>query len=470
MTRCNFSSLDEIKVEISPGKAVSLVGNAIEFQCSVKPGATYNWVHNGKKVNGDKRQSKYVTTTRGYLKINNISLEDQGQVTCLAQNKAGLSAASGNLVIGSFPRIVNYPNEVVTVERPQKSLVLPCKADGIPRPKITWLKDGVQIASDHERLFSSDGSLIILRMRMHYQGIYTCFASNQLGKVSVRTRVYLGQGIEFDCFAIIRQSLSNRPANQQRFRELEIKSKTSMCLPSCRRDSGFCVVKHVCECLPEFQGPACELRRNTVAVEHKPIVNNTVNGKPALAPDPTSWVYETYNIDINQGSGSHGVTDGDDSDASDGDMIVDVERSGVGTNVYKPDKNEETKKADRIVIKQKGAAHVKPSKYHRQSHVVEQTTRKKIKQNQETSKATQLSLTSARLSRTAIKVPLPFVRISRSPKLKKLKMELEVIGVDPVVETDTAVRTLKTHAIRRPIAISNYGSAVKQAGGKGTYA
>ncbi len=50
-----------------------------------------------------------------------------------------------------------------------------------------------------------------------------------------------------------------------------------------------------------------------------PIRNNTVNGKPALVPNPTSWVYETYNVDINQGSGDVGK---DDNDASEDDVIV----------------------------------------------------------------------------------------------------------------------------------------------------
>ncbi len=92
------------------------------------------------------------------------------------------------------PRIIQYPDEIVNVERPQKSLILPCKAEGIPRPTITWIKDGIEITPDQNRLFSSDGSLVILSMKIHYQGIYTCFAANNLGKVSVTSKVYLGQG------------------------------------------------------------------------------------------------------------------------------------------------------------------------------------------------------------------------------------------------------------------------------------
>ncbi len=89
---------------------------------------------------------------------------------------------------------MQYPNEEVTIEKPLKSLVLPCKAEGSPKPDISWIKDGRVIIADDNHFITTDGSLVVLSMKLQHQGIYTCTASNSLGKVSVSAKVYLGQG------------------------------------------------------------------------------------------------------------------------------------------------------------------------------------------------------------------------------------------------------------------------------------
>lgn len=57
-----------------------------------------------------------------------------------------------------------------------------------------------------------------------------------------------------------------------------------MCLPSCRRDAGYCIAKYECQCLPDFSGPACETRKNSgkLRIKFVLIFHVTLHGKQEL--------------------------------------------------------------------------------------------------------------------------------------------------------------------------------------------
>lgn len=75
--------------------------------------------------------------------------------------------------IRAGPRIIK-----VQVGHP---IELPCVAQGVPEPSITWLKDGAALldGSDHR---ISDGSLILNQVGLIDEGTYTCVASNIAGQ------------------------------------------------------------------------------------------------------------------------------------------------------------------------------------------------------------------------------------------------------------------------------------------------
>ena len=60
--------------------------------------------------------------------------------------------------------------------------VLECNAEGSPRPKIVWYKDGATFElSDGMHLTDYDRYLIIMSTKSEDEGIYKCEASNSLG-------------------------------------------------------------------------------------------------------------------------------------------------------------------------------------------------------------------------------------------------------------------------------------------------
>ena len=89
-----------MQVQVIPSSAIVLEGGGTSFKCSVLPGAIYTWVHNGMKIDLQQSGDKYTVQQNGLLEINEVSKENAGTYICLAENKAGVSAASAELSIG----------------------------------------------------------------------------------------------------------------------------------------------------------------------------------------------------------------------------------------------------------------------------------------------------------------------------------------------------------------------------------
>ena len=75
-----------------------------------------------------------------------------------------------------------------------QSVVLPCKAEGHPKPTIFWVKNDAKVQMDENVFMTFDGSLVILSMRYENEGVYSCVASNLFGRKVVTQKLYLAQG------------------------------------------------------------------------------------------------------------------------------------------------------------------------------------------------------------------------------------------------------------------------------------
>lgn len=72
------------------------------------------------------------------------------------------------------------------------TLILTCLALGVPRPDITWYKNGLEVEKGPGITFGNDGVLTIERVKKDDEGIYECVAINDLGvaKTSAVVTVY----------------------------------------------------------------------------------------------------------------------------------------------------------------------------------------------------------------------------------------------------------------------------------------
>ena len=68
-------------------------------------------------------------------------------------------------------------------------ITIKCPTSGIPRPTVTWKKDGLKIPSGGRYKVEDDGSLVITEADEEDNGRYTCTADSAAGKDSVSSTV-----------------------------------------------------------------------------------------------------------------------------------------------------------------------------------------------------------------------------------------------------------------------------------------
>lgn len=129
---------------------------------------------------------------RSFLKINPIRKSDERIYTCTATTKYGQDIQKRfYLSIHDFikPNFINTNmNEGEATYDPNdvKEIVLQCYAEGMPKPKITWWKNKVQINttigndSCQYKLTNKSQELHILNLSATCDGKYFCIAKNRL--------------------------------------------------------------------------------------------------------------------------------------------------------------------------------------------------------------------------------------------------------------------------------------------------
>ena len=66
--------------------------------------------------------------------------------------------------------------------RPGETTVLECLASGSPKPRLSWLKDGVELQVTPRHFLTAENQLlIIVHTEESDSGLYTCVMTNTLG-------------------------------------------------------------------------------------------------------------------------------------------------------------------------------------------------------------------------------------------------------------------------------------------------
>ncbi|GAB6033413.1 Down syndrome cell adhesion molecule-like protein 1 [Chamberlinius hualienensis] len=113
------------------------------------------------------------------LNITSLSVQDGGDYTCKASNRAGEISYSAKVNVFGPPYI--RPMADVTAVA-GADLVLPCRAIGYPISSIIWNKDGATLGSDRRQIVYPNGTLVIHKVdRNSDGGSYTCIARNEEG-------------------------------------------------------------------------------------------------------------------------------------------------------------------------------------------------------------------------------------------------------------------------------------------------
>ncbi|XP_019850052.1 PREDICTED: hemicentin-1-like isoform X1 [Amphimedon queenslandica] len=170
-----------------------LNGSSATLTCTLEnvgtPVAAITWRFNGSTLSNSFKytitnSTSTLPNTAGstQLVINDVMVSDAGVYYCQASNGGGTSAAGITLNVQVPPSIISTSN--VTQVQYKTVLTLNCTASGVPRPVVTWSKDGGELPN--EQILNKILTDSVLSSAFRFEGSltstgqYTCTAVNDL--------------------------------------------------------------------------------------------------------------------------------------------------------------------------------------------------------------------------------------------------------------------------------------------------
>ncbi|XP_068547343.1 hemicentin-1 isoform X4 [Anas acuta] len=170
-------------IRSSPQTTVVHINASAVLECIAEgvPTPRITWRKDGVVFTGNN--TRYSILEDGSLHIHSAHVTDTGRYMCMATNTAGTERKRIDLQVLVPPTIApGHTNITVTVN---VQTTLPCETTGIPRPAISWKKNGHLLSVDQNqntyRLLSS-GSLVIISPTVDDTAVYECSVSNDAGE------------------------------------------------------------------------------------------------------------------------------------------------------------------------------------------------------------------------------------------------------------------------------------------------
>ncbi|GAB1285527.1 Hemicentin-1 [Apodemus speciosus] len=166
---------------------VETISNPVTLTCDATgiPPPTITWLKNHQPIENSDSLEVHILSGGSKLQIARPQRSNSGNYTCVASNMEGKAQKNYLLFIQVPPSVAgaDVPSEVSVLLGENVELV--CNADGIPTPRLQWLRDGKPIVNgETERVrVTTDGSTLnIYRALTSDMGKYTCVATNPAGE------------------------------------------------------------------------------------------------------------------------------------------------------------------------------------------------------------------------------------------------------------------------------------------------
>ncbi|XP_053612843.1 cell adhesion molecule Dscam1 isoform X29 [Plodia interpunctella] len=174
----------------SAGPEPAFLGDYFALQCIITHGdqpVRIEWtVDNrtansipGTRVSNMDRRSSTIT-------IESIDGSHAGTYNCTARNVAGIASHTTELVVKVPPRWILEPTDKAFAQGSDAKVE--CKADGFPKPQVTWKRAEGDTPGDYKDLKPNnpnvkveDGTLSISNIQKTNEGYYLCEAVNGIG-------------------------------------------------------------------------------------------------------------------------------------------------------------------------------------------------------------------------------------------------------------------------------------------------
>ncbi|XP_006859342.1 PREDICTED: neuronal cell adhesion molecule isoform X4 [Chrysochloris asiatica] len=157
-----------------------LRGNTLSLECIAEglPTPIIHWI----KEDGTLPTNRtFYKNFRKTLQIIHVSEADSGKYQCIAKNALGVIHHTISVTVKAAPYWIMAPRNLVLSPGEDGNLI--CRANGNPKPRISWLTNGVpiEIAPDDPSR-KIDGDIIIFsNVQERSSAVYQCNASNEYG-------------------------------------------------------------------------------------------------------------------------------------------------------------------------------------------------------------------------------------------------------------------------------------------------
>uniref|UniRef100_A0AAY4E3W9 Neogenin n=1 Tax=Denticeps clupeoides TaxID=299321 RepID=A0AAY4E3W9_9TELE len=170
----------ELKLEIlqAPESVTKVLGERVLLPCVLKgnPPPIVRWTKGGI----------------GYslhLQIVNLTEEDAGIYSCLADNGNETIEATAELTVQVPPRFLKKPSNIYAHE--SMDIIFECDVTGSPPPTVKWLKNGDTVfPSDYFKIVNQH-NLQVLGLVISDEGFYQCLAENEAGNIQASSQLII---------------------------------------------------------------------------------------------------------------------------------------------------------------------------------------------------------------------------------------------------------------------------------------
>ncbi|XP_050054048.1 cell adhesion molecule Dscam2 isoform X18 [Aphis gossypii] len=190
----------EVQVMVRPkilpfsfGDTPSNAGNTVQVACTVSEGdkpLRISWNFYGEDLSSNMGVSTMqVGESMNALFISSVAPSNRGNYTCVAQNSAGLDSFTAQLLVNVPPRWILEPTDKAFAQGGDAKIE--CKADGFPKPQVTWkkaignspgdYKDIKDLKPGSDDIKVDEGTLSIHNIQKNHEGHYLCEAVNGIG-------------------------------------------------------------------------------------------------------------------------------------------------------------------------------------------------------------------------------------------------------------------------------------------------
>uniref|UniRef100_A0A673NKD9 Neogenin 1a n=1 Tax=Sinocyclocheilus rhinocerous TaxID=307959 RepID=A0A673NKD9_9TELE len=176
---------------MEPQHVSKVVGESVLLPCVVTgyPTAYVTWTHKDQLID----KGRFEVLGGGSLRIFNLTEEDAGSYSCMADNVNGSIEAQTVLALKASPQFLKKPANIYAHEA--TDITFECEVTGSPAPTIKWVKNGdAVIPSDYFKIIKEQ-NLLVLGLVKSDEGFYQCLAENDAGNVQSSAQlIILDQG------------------------------------------------------------------------------------------------------------------------------------------------------------------------------------------------------------------------------------------------------------------------------------